>query len=44
MTLGSVAVLGITALGATPENMLLLVAGMCLISAWIAQRLHRACD
>ncbi|GAA3705326.1 hypothetical protein GCM10022268_13680 [Sphingomonas cynarae] len=44
MTLGSVAVLGITALGATPENMLLLVAGMCLVSAWIAQRLHRACD
>jgi MFS family permease len=44
MTLGSVAVLGITAMGATPENMLLLVAGMCLISAWIAQRLHRACD
>ncbi|KQU49846.1 MFS transporter [Sphingomonas sp. Leaf339] len=44
MTVGSIAVIGITALGATPENMLLLVAGMCLISAWIAQKLHRACD
>jgi MFS family permease len=44
MTVGSIAVLGITALGVTPENMLLLVAAMCLISAWIAQRLHRACD
>ncbi|MBJ6121596.1 MFS transporter [Sphingomonas mollis] len=44
MTVGSIAVIGITALGVTPENMLLLVAGMCLVSAWIAQRLHRACD
>ncbi len=44
MTVGAVAVLGITALGVTPEDMLLVVAGMCLISAWIAQRLHRACD
>jgi MFS family permease len=44
MTFGSIAVLGITALGVTPENMLLLVSGMCLVSAWIAQRLHRACD
>ena len=44
MTLGSVAVLTITALGVGPEDMLLLVAAMCLVAAWIAQRLHRACD
>jgi MFS family permease len=44
MTVGSVAVVAISALGVTPENMLLLVAGMCLVSAWIAQRLHLACD
>ena len=44
MVLGSVAVLGITAAGATPENMLLLVAALCLVAAWIAQKLHRACD
>jgi hypothetical protein len=36
MTVGAVAVLVITAAGVTPENMLLVVAGMCLISAWIA--------
>ncbi|QNE31283.1 MFS transporter [Sphingomonas sp. NBWT7] len=44
MTIGSVAVAGVTALGATASQLLLLVAGMCVISAWIAQRLHRACD
>ncbi|WP_375420807.1 MFS transporter [uncultured Sphingomonas sp.] len=44
MTIGSIAVIGISYLGVTPENMLLVVAAMCLISAWIAQRLHLACD
>jgi hypothetical protein len=44
MTIGSVAVLAITGLGVTPENMLLIVSAMCLAAAWIAQRLHRACD
>ncbi|WP_066480765.1 MULTISPECIES: MFS transporter [unclassified Sphingomonas] len=33
-----------TVLKVTPEDMLLIVAGMCLISAWIAQKLHRVCD
>ncbi|WP_028965617.1 MFS transporter [Sphingomonas phyllosphaerae] len=44
MTFGSIAVAGITALGVTPSQLLLVVAGMCVISALIAQRLHRACD
>ncbi len=44
MTVGSIAVIGISALGVTPEDMLLIVAGMCLVSAWLAQKLHRACD
>jgi MFS family permease len=44
MTLGAVTVSVISALGVGPANMLLLVAAMCLISAWIAQKLHRACD
>ena len=44
MTIGSIAVIGIGYLGVTPENMLLVVAAMCLVSAWIAQRLHLACD
>ena len=44
MTVGSITVAAVTAAGVTAEQMLLVVAGMCLLSAWIAQRLHRACD
>ena len=44
MALGSIAVMALTAAGATPEHLLFLVAGMCLVAAWIAQKLHRACD
>lgn len=44
MTLGSIAAIGINIAGVQPVDMLFLVAGMCLISAWIAQRLHLACD
>jgi MFS family permease len=44
MTAGAAAVIAITALGVGPADMLLLVAAMCLISAWIAQKLHLACD
>ena len=45
MTIGAVAVILLTAFaGVTPEDMLLVVAGMCLASAWLALMLHRACD
>ncbi len=44
MTVGAAAVIGISSAGVTPEDMLFLVAGMCLVSAWLAQKLHRACD
>lgn len=44
MTVGAIAVIAITAAGVGPADMLLLVCGMCLISAWIAQKLHLACD
>lgn len=44
MTIGSLSVVAMTALGATASQLLLVVAAMCLVSAWIAQRLHRACD
>ncbi|WP_260599703.1 MFS transporter [Sphingomonas endolithica] len=44
MTVGAIAVIFITSLGVTPENMLLLVAAMCLVAAWLAQKLHLACD
>ena len=44
MTVGSVVVAGIMALGVTAAQLLIVVAGMCLVAAWIAQKLHRACD
>ncbi|HTG37295.1 MFS transporter [Sphingomonas sp.] len=44
MTIGALAVIAITAMGVGPADMLLLVAAMCLVAAWIARALHRACD
>lgn len=44
MTFGSVVVAVLTWKGATPNDLLLLVVAMCFLSAWLAQRLHRACD
>jgi MFS family permease len=44
MVVGALGVQGLSALGVTPENMLFVVAAMCPISAWIAQKLHLACD
>ncbi|MBM3928030.1 MAG: MFS transporter [Sphingomonadales bacterium] len=44
MTIGAIAVLVITGFGVTPQDMLLLVAAMCLFSAWLALKLHRACE
>jgi hypothetical protein len=38
------AVIGITALGVGPSDQLLFVALMAIVSAWLAYRLHRACD
>ncbi len=44
MTVGAIGVQGLTLVGVTPDNMLLLVAAMCPVSAWIAWKLHVACD
>lgn len=44
MWVGVAVVIGISSLGVTPENMLFVVAAMCLACAWLAQKLHRACD
>lgn len=44
MTIGALGVQGLTLLGVTPDNMLLVVAAMCPVSAWIAWKLHIACD
>ena len=44
MVVGALMVQAVSVLGVTPENMLFLVAAMCLVSAWLAQKLHLACD
>lgn len=44
MVVGSLIAIGLTMLGMTPVNQLILVAAMCPISAWLAWRLHKACD
>ena len=43
MTVGSIAAIGIDLMGVKSVDMLFLVAAMCLVSAWIAQKLHAAC-
>lgn len=44
MVLGSVAALGLSFLGMSVINQLLLVAALCLPCAWLAWKLHKACD
>ena len=44
MTVGSTLVAGMMWLGVSPMQLLMVVAAMCLVAAWIAQKLHRACD
>jgi MFS family permease len=44
MVTGAIAVVAVTALGATVIEILLVVPLMCLVAAWLAQKLHRACD
>ncbi len=44
MVLGAVAVMSIMAMGVTVTEALLIVPAMCIPSAWLAWRLHKACD
>ncbi len=44
MVVGSLIALGLSFAGVGVVNQLLLGAAMCLISAWLAQQLHKACD
>jgi hypothetical protein len=44
MVLGAALVLALTWAGLSVLDTLLLVAGMCLVSAWLAWKLHKACD
>jgi hypothetical protein len=43
MVIGSVLTFGLTAMGFTSTTLLLLIAAMCLVSAWLAWLLHKAC-
>ena len=44
MVLGLLVSIGLGYLGVDPAHQLLLVAGMCLVSAWLGWKLHLACD
>jgi hypothetical protein len=44
MTLGALATMGITFAGVSAADQLLMAAGMCLVAAWLAWVLHKACD
>ena len=44
MVLGSLIAAVLTYFGVGTADQLLLAAGMCLISAWLAWQLHKACD
>ena len=44
MVIGSLLSIGLNLMGVGPTAQLLLVAAMCLVSAWLAWKLHLACD
>ena len=44
MVIGSLLAYALSSVGVGPVGQLLLVAAMCLISAWLGYKLHQACD
>jgi MFS family permease len=44
MVIGSLIAIGLSMAGVDVEDQLLLAAAMCVISAWLAWKLHKACD
>lgn len=44
MVIGALAYAGMAAVGVSIADTLFLIAAGCLVSAWIAQKLHRACE
>jgi MFS family permease len=44
MVIGSGVAIGLNLIGVGPTAQLLLVAAMCLVSAWLGWKLHAACD
>jgi MFS family permease len=44
MVVGSVLAIGLAVGGVTATNQLILASSMCVVSAWLAWKLHKACD
>ena len=44
MVIGSAMALALSGLGVSAVDQFLMTAGMCVVSAWLAWRLHKACD
>jgi hypothetical protein len=44
MVIGSLVAIGLKLVGVGPTAQLLLVAAMCIVSAWLGWKLHLACD
>jgi len=44
MVIGSLLAFALSSVGIGPVGQLLLVAGMCIVSAWLGWKLHLACD
>jgi len=44
MVIGSLIAISLSLAGVRIENQLLLAAAMCLVSAWLGWKLHKACD
>jgi MFS family permease len=44
MVVGSAVAIALNLVGVGPTNQLLMVAGMCIVSAWLGWKLHLACD
>jgi hypothetical protein len=44
MVIGSLLAFGLSSVGVGPVGQLLLVAAMCIVSAWLGWKLHLACD
>ena len=44
MVIGALVAYGLSSMGIGPVGQLLLVAAMCLVSAWLGWKLHLACD
>jgi len=44
MVVGALVAFALSSMGVGPIGQLLLVASMCLVSAWLGWKLHLACD